>query len=1593
MKKLSKILIFALSLVLVFALGTVIASAAEGESTVAEGTVYTIDGVEYNDASTFAANLSAITTTANVKLYADIESEQVNVKAVDGLYIDLAGHTITSTVGNNGLFRFDNANSALNLYSSVAGARIIGKNTSLSDGYLYFINNGVNGCTLNIGDYGEYSGDNLLIEFPTLGQIRGNTTINFSADFKFTTYNTGNANAVIVFVNDGCGTVNVEGSTIVLGVDLTWSNFTKSDTGTKPKFVNFNNCNIVTTNANHDLATNFDSDTSISFTNCNFYGANAFRFRGNGAAHSTEQGGAIVIGAGNKFQVAPTVDLDLTSLGGIEITYALDAVSAYLALPEIKNGDTVLASATKSSVVYMAAADIEPLAAYSITTNGVTTYYGDAGTDGADFTANVYALTSDSTVVLYKDITIAKATQASAISVKANVNFDLNGKTLTGNMSNGFIFNAGAAGVTLNVYSSVPGAKVVSGYNYVEGTANSNRYATLYMSGVENATFNIGAYGEYAGSNVTVITRVVTDIRALANNKVNIDGIYVDQINLPAGGAISGSAMLQVREALNLELNVRNCKIRARAGEALIYNNNRTTDFTNNNPKTVNIENNEIMLSGNLYLCDVYDTDMTINVNGNTFYASKMYFEGKSAAIQSANATGKVVIGEGNNFRVAPSVTGTNINETTTRLVYADGVVLAIDNNSALPAFNDIDGTELVKSGLRQSTTVKESATYKVHYNDGVNNNLYTVVVPGGNYQTLYSGTLNSGNSADYEYDFGSFSGTIKFRASSNTKPVWQYFTANGSVSTSEAAPKTAVTEQTVLEVYPILNQITAIDGLIYNLSLFNDLNLNVYVPVVDGLSVDADVCDGTVEINGAQYKAVVFERISTEIDVNVNIPLKMVVNGQEYAYTATTSVTQYLNQLISSIDGENAEFDKAKPLAKVLAVYAYEVLQNSKINTAGTVASELLTTLYNNNVASVNGGNYTVADAIEYAGADVLTSNVVTGLTASVELGVTPKWHFVGADGMTVSYVTYDNSEVTANIVNGYIDENGKLYNFNATLTFGENGVYNYATYLANADLADYDKVAGALYFLAETAKTYKNPAYAGPHECESACECGKCLDAECTENACAKKCEGHINVTFVVPNAVASVEMGENNTLPAAENFDKYTFAGWSTEANYTATTDAPALYLAGATYDGEAETLYAVYTYNETIPGEKTFNKVTTARDDWSGTYLIVYEGDNVAFNGALEKLDAASNTVDKNKATLANAFVITAVDDGYTIQSASGYYIGQTSDANGLASSDSETYVNTIKISTDGTVNIVSGGAYLRFNFASNQNRFRYYKSGSYTGQKAIVLYALTQSEGTNATYYVTICDHVNVTTDTVDATCEKAGSKTTVCDNCKMTISSEVIDALGHSYDDGVIDPAPTCVAVGVKTYRCGTCNGTKIEEIKATGHDAAYEAGNACGDCGEVKPVGGVEKVLANFTFGANGSASHYDGSSKTTYTETVNGYTLTLKNVSNFYTGARDAKGNSCIKLGASTSSKTGGFSFTVGANVTKVVIHIAQYKANTTKITVNGTDYTVTTASNNGEYTAIEIDTTTTKTITLTTVSSSQRAMVNGIDFIGIG
>ena len=108
---------------------------------------------------------------------------------------------------------------------------------------------------------------------------------------------------------------------------------------------------------------------------------------------------------------------------------------------------------------------------------------------------------------------------------------------------------------------------------------------------------------------------------------------------------------------------------------------------------------------------------------------------------------------------------------------------------------------------------------------------------------------------------------------------------------------------------------------------------------------------------------------------------------------------------------------------------------------------------------------------------------------------------------------------------------------------------------------------------------------------------------------------------------------------------------------------------------------------------IAGDK-YVKVTSTADLTDGQYLIVYEEGAVAFNGALETLDAVGNTISvtinnneiaADATTNAAAFTIDMTNG--TILSASGFYIGQTSDANGLQASDETEYENAISINED------------------------------------------------------------------------------------------------------------------------------------------------------------------------------------------------------------------------------------------------------------------------------------------------------------------
>ena len=213
-------------------------------------------------------------------------------------------------------------------------------------------------------------------------------------------------------------------------------------------------------------------------------------------------------------------------------------------------------------------------------------------------------------------------------------------------------------------------------------------------------------------------------------------------------------------------------------------------------------------------------------------------------------------------------------------------------------------------------------------------------------------------------------------------------------------------------------------------------------------------------------------------------------------------------------------------------------------------------------------------------------------------------------------------------------------------------------------------------------------------------------------------------------VETAPQTAVVGEAITLADGDNIDAFEFIGWTLDPN-----DVENVMPAEASYTiMEDMTFYAVYNYSDPSV-ENQYVKVTEDLGDWSGDYLIVYEEGNVAFNGGLETLDAVSNTISvtiANGAIASNAtinaakFTIEAIENGYSIKSASGRYIGRGGDSNGLDTDPNVAYVNSLYY--DDEMNIVgASGAHLRYNSTSGQTRFRYFKSSTYSAQKAIQLY--------------------------------------------------------------------------------------------------------------------------------------------------------------------------------------------------------------------------------------------------------------------------
>ncbi len=215
------------------------------------------------------------------------------------------------------------------------------------------------------------------------------------------------------------------------------------------------------------------------------------------------------------------------------------------------------------------------------------------------------------------------------------------------------------------------------------------------------------------------------------------------------------------------------------------------------------------------------------------------------------------------------------------------------------------------------------------------------------------------------------------------------------------------------------------------------------------------------------------------------------------------------------------------------------------------------------------------------------------------------------------------------------------------------------------------------------------------------------------------------------------------EQVEFPEVSNVEDYTFMGWTTTVIPSTQQEAPTFVnKETAVYPTNNNTLY--YAVFAKKSGSENYVKVTSVTD---GQYLIVNEASSRAFNG----LDAASDYVDveiendeiadPNGAAIVE---IAAMDGGYSLKITNGdnadKYIYGKSSSNSIQFG-ATAVANEISFSNDAAT-ILSNSTSFRYNSASGNDRFRYYKTST-TGDSYILPALYKKQEATFSNYCTTV----------------------------------------------------------------------------------------------------------------------------------------------------------------------------------------------------------------------------------------------------------
>ena len=302
-------------------------------------------------------------------------------------------------------------------------------------------------------------------------------------------------------------------------------------------------------------------------------------------------------------------------------------------------------------------------------------------------------------------------------------------------------------------------------------------------------------------------------------------------------------------------------------------------------------------------------------------------------------------------------------------------------------------------------------------------------------------------------------------------------------------------------------------------------------------------------------------------------------------------------------------------------------------------------------------------------------------------------------------------------------------------------------------------------------------------------------------------------------------TVKDGDAVTLPDKTlEVEGFTFVGWM-DSQLTQTTQVPTYYAVGDTLTVTADTtIYALYTRFDANAEGALVYKLVESVDQLAVNKKVVIAA--VGYDKALSTNQKSNNrgaaAITKDAANKTITFgddvaVLTlgagTTDGTYSFNTGDGYLYAASSSGNYLRTQANLNANASFKITiTNGVAAVVAQGSYTRNTMRYNTGDLFACYAVSNT-MKDICLYVGT-SEG--ATYYSTgtqACEHANATAVAEQpATCTEPGyTAGTYCSDCQSyPTGHKVIEALGHSYDAGVVTE-PTWEYQGYTTYTCANC--------------------------------------------------------------------------------------------------------------------------------------------------------------------------------------